>query len=366
MKVLHVTPTFAPSIGGIETVVVGLTSHLSRYGIAADVLHVSCSNNRLRRDSANGCTVWRVPLFPHRLVGVIPPIRSLLMSYDLLHVHDPQGMALSANILVQGRGRKKLLSTHGGYFHTTRYSPIKKLHWNLFAGAMLKHYDEVLASSIADYQTFKSRAPHVKLVANGVDTSRFATVTRSPTPPLTDWLFCGRLSRNKRIDLLIDTVKRSRDAGLNINLTIIGQDFDGLLPAIHAQVGRYELRDHVRVLGPLSELDLLAEFASHTVFITASEYEGFGLSVIEAMSAGLVVICRNISPLNSFVTHGKNGILIAFDGGSDDFLSLKALCSASSAQLSDMQDLARTAARAHSWETVIKQYIEVYENVLRQ
>jgi alpha-1,3-mannosyltransferase len=273
-------------------------------------------------------------------------------------------MALSGNVLVQGRGKKKVLSTHGGYFHTTNYSFMKQLHWRFLAGSILRQYDAVLASSTADRANFKSKAPYVRLLANGVNVSKFISIDIDKSPnPLTRWIYWGRLSKNKRLDLLVDTVKQARDAGLAIDLTIAGADFDGLLPSIRGRISKYGLDKHIHFVGQLSDADLLAEIATQTVFITASEYEGFGLSVIEAMAAGLMVICRNVAPLNDFVVSGKNGAFIAFDGSSSDLASIKALCALSTAESSAMQRFARATALPHSWETVVKHYIAVYHEL---
>jgi len=365
MKILHITPTFFPAVGGIETVLRDLTSHLRRNGIVADVLHISPNNKHRRQESVDGSTVWRVPLFPNRLIGVTLPIRSLLLGYDLLHVHDPQGMALSANVLVQGRGKKKLLSTHGGYFHTSSYSLIKKIHWQWFAPAILRQYDEILASSAADRDTFETKAPNVRLLGNGIDVSKFISVDHSSALPATRWIYWGRLSQNKRIDLLVDTVKLARDAGLDIRLTIAGRDFDGLSPSIQARIASYGLNNYIRMTGPLSEADLLVELAAHTVFITASEYEGFGLTVVEAMAAGLMVICRNVAPLNSFVVPRKNGALIDFDSSAADLASINLLGTASISEISAMRKEARATALPYSWDSVVKQYIAVYDGLMR-
>ena len=365
VKILHVTPAFFPAVGGIETVVGDLVSHLHRKGIVADVLHMSPKYNKCRHEREGDGSVWRVPLFPNRLVGATPPIRSLLMTYDLLHVHDPQCMAITANVLAQGRGKRKLLSTHGGYFHTTNYSFAKQLHWRLLAGMILNRYDAVLASSAADCSTFKAKAPKVRLLANGVNVSKFNSIEQNRNLPATRWIYWGRLSQNKRIDLLIDTVKWARYSGLDVNLTIAGADFDGLLPSIRSRIGSYGLTDHIRITGILSDADLRAEIANHTVFVTASEYEGFGLGVIEAMAAGLLVVCRNMTPLNSFVVPGKNGIHVAFDGSSRDLASIKALCKTSPTEIWAMREFARATALPHSWDTVIKHYIVVYEEVMR-
>jgi alpha-1,3-mannosyltransferase len=201
-------------------------------------------------------------------------------------------------------------------------------------------------------------------LANGVNVSKFISIDIDRSPNLlTRWIYWGRLSKNKRLDLLVDTVKQARDAGLAIDLTIAGADFDGLLPSIRGRISTYGLDKHIRIVGQLSDAHLLAEIATQAVFITASEYEGFGLSVIEAMAAGLMVMCRNVAPLNDFVVSGKNGGFIAFDGSSSDLASIKALCALSTAESSAMQRFARATALPHSWETVVKHYIAVYHEL---
>jgi alpha-1,3-mannosyltransferase len=366
MKVLHVTPAYFPVIGGIETLVRDLVLQLRCNGIIADVLHISPANKKRSQEHLDESTVWRVPLFPNRLIGVAPGIRPILSSYDVIHVHDPHAMALSVNVIAQGKDKKKVLSTHGGYFHTHNFSLMKKIHWGLLAGPILKHYDDVLASSVGDRDTFKAKVPNVKLVQNGVNVSKFASVANRVAVPATRWIYWGRISQNKRIDLLVDTVKRMRDAGLDVRLTVAGQDFDGLLPSLRDKVSGYGLNEYIRILGKSpSDADLLKEIAAHSVFITASEHEGFGISIIEAMAAGLVVICRNMSPINTFVTDRENGRLIDFSGSATELASLKSLCSVSPDELSNMSERSRRAAVPYSWESAIKPFIQVYEDVLR-
>jgi alpha-1,3-mannosyltransferase len=365
MKILHITPAYFPSIGGIETSVRDLAAHLNRTGIVADVLHMSPSNTVQRQERLDASTVWRVPLSPSRHIGLTPSIRPVLMNYDLLHVHDPQGMAVSANIFVQGRGKKMVLSTHGGYFHTNNHGFIKALHWRYFAGSILKHYDEVLASSTHDREVFKAKAPRVKLVPNGINAAKFLAVERTTVLPPTRWIYWGRLSKNKRIDLLLDTMKYTRDAGLAVDLVIAGRDFDGLIPSIKSRISSHGLDEHVRIAGPLSDNELIAELAGRTVFITASEYEGFGLSVLEAMAAGLIVICRNMAPLDNFVVNGRNGALINFDGSASDLRSIMAVGWASITETLAMQQYARDTAIQHSWDAVLKKYTDIYSKLLR-
>jgi alpha-1,3-mannosyltransferase len=365
MKILHITPTLYPVVGGMETVIRELMLQLRGQGIVADAMHLA-PGNRTGRETLDQSTVWRFPLFPNRLIGVAPPIRSILLEYDLLHVHDAHGMAVSFNALLQGRGRKKLLSTHGGYFHTSQHSLIKTLHWRFIAQHVLASFDEVLASSSSDFEIYKTKAPHVKLVPNGVNVDKFFSVEHAGHIDPTRWLYWGRLAKNKRLDLLIDTVAQARDAGILIDLLIAGPDFDVLAPDLQTRIKALSLSSQVKLVGALSESELLAEMANRSVYATATEHEGFGLTLIEAMAGGLLVLCRDMPPLNGFVQDFVDGAFLKFDQSHSDLSTIRRLCHSSPEELLRMRQSARQSSHSHSWDSVVTQYVKIYENLMTQ
>jgi glycosyltransferase involved in cell wall biosynthesis len=57
------------------------------------------------------------------------------------------------------------------------------------------------------------------------------------------------------------------------------------------------LQEHVDFTGWISEERLLSLFASATMFVHASLHEGFGIPVLEAMTAGIPLACSRIAPL---------------------------------------------------------------------
>ncbi|HEX6495135.1 MAG TPA: glycosyltransferase family 4 protein [Acidobacteriaceae bacterium] len=363
MKILHITPTLFPAVGGIETVVRELMGHLRRRGFEADAMHIA-TGNRPMQERLDDSIVWRVPLYPNRLVGMAPSIRFILRQYDILHVHDPQLAAISGNVLVQGRGQKKVLSTHGGYRHTARHGWAKAAHWRWFAAPTLNQYDFILASSQSDYELFRSRAAHVRLVPNGVNVEKFLSIEPAVDPDPKRWIYWGRLARNKRLDLLIELVAQARERELRIDLLIAGHDFDGLESTLRARINALRLENQVRLAGMLSDAELMREVANRTVFVTATEHEGFGLSVIEAMAAGLIALCRDMPPLNAFVSSGENGLLLRFDQSDSDLSLVQRLCASTAEEILRMRRNARSSAHVHSWESAIEQYIDVYEELM--
>ena len=366
MKVLHVTPTYLPDRGGISEVVHKLARTLqASCGFECAVAHLAPG---LRGDHGreNELAVWRLPLKGNRLLGVAPGLAEVARNFDLLHVHDPQLMAITASVALFGAGRPAVLSTHGGFHHTRRHAWAKALHSGLLFRPALARYRRVLASSRTDAELFSRFSHRVELAENGVDVRKFSDVaSRSQAPrDLCRWVYWGRMSRNKRLDLLIDLVARERMRGRPVSLLIVGEDFDGLRHDLEAQVGRLELKGAVRFDEAVDDGRLLERLADAGLFATASEYEGFGLTVIEAMSAGLAVLCRDMAPLNGFVRQGENGVLLAFDGSQDDEARVSALLDASPERLAALIRANRAVAESYGWEVAAPRYANVYNEVL--
>jgi alpha-1,3-mannosyltransferase len=363
VKVLSITPTFFPSLGGLEQVVLELALRVMEHGVHMDVAHVQAGLARAT-ERVQGIDVFRVPLHGNRALGWAPALRKLARGYDLLHVHDPQLMAISANVRYTCGGLPAVLSTHGGFWHTNRGYWLKRIYEMTLLRGAVGHYRRVLASSVGDYDYFKKYTERIFLCSNGVHVKEFNRVVCRPGQNLLRWIYWGRLSRNKRVDLVIDYAAAARQRGFPVELLICGRDFDGLMPELTAQVARLRLGDHVRFESFLTDEALRQELGNRSVYITASEHEGFGLSVVEAMAAGLIVVCRDMVPLNSFFEHGRSGWLLQFDGGRADLELLAELLSSTPQRAQSLSAAARAAADVHDWDVAVPRFIQHYRDAI--
>jgi len=361
--VLSITPTFFPALGGLEQVVLELALRVREHGVTMDVAHVSTGLPRVS-ETIDGVTVHRIPLYGNRAVGWAPSLRKLARGYDLLHVHDPQLMAVSANVRYTCGSLPAVLSTHGGFWHTDRGYALKRVYESTLLRGAAGHYRRVLASSVGDYDYFKRYVERISLCSNGVHVKQFNTVVPHCRGDLNRWIYWGRLSRNKRVDLVIDYAADARRRGFPIDLLVCGQDVDGLMTALKAKVERLQMQDAVRFESFLDDAALRTELAGRSVYVTASEHEGFGLSVVEAMAAGLIVVCRDMVPLNSFIDHGTSGWLQQFDGTDADRERLAELLRTPADRAAQMAAAARAAASIHDWDVAVPRFVRHYRDAL--
>ncbi|MBK8988615.1 MAG: glycosyltransferase family 4 protein [Chloroflexi bacterium] len=78
---------------------------------------------------------------------------------------------------------------------------------------------------------------------------------------------------------------------------VIAGAWDGRYPEAKETAVRLDLTAHITFLGPVAEGDLPGLYSGAGLFVFPSQYEGFGLPVIEAMACGTAVACANASSL---------------------------------------------------------------------
>jgi glycosyltransferase involved in cell wall biosynthesis len=105
-------------------------------------------------------------------------------------------------------------------------------------------------------------------------------------------LFVGKLSKRRNLPNLVRAVASLRSDHV---LALAGEDHVGLsLDEIGREAG---IGDRLRVLGFVPDDDLPALYRAAQVFVYPSDYEGFGIPVLEAMAAGTPAVTLDNSAL---------------------------------------------------------------------
>jgi alpha-1,3-rhamnosyl/mannosyltransferase len=107
-------------------------------------------------------------------------------------------------------------------------------------------------------------------------------------------LYVGTDKPHKNLRRLLEAWARLQPTGLP--LVLAGFRNHGY-PELRRRVEELSLNGVVRFLGPLAEEDLPALYSGALLFAFPSEYEGFGLPVLEAMACGAPVLTTTASSL---------------------------------------------------------------------
>ena len=156
----------------------------------------------------------------------------------------------------------------------------------------------------------------------GIDISRIVNVgngvSQSFSPSGACWmpgypyiLYVGNHRPHKNIPLLLRAFARLESS--NICLALTG---DPCAPIVD-MIGRLGIHGRVKFLGNLDEKRLAETYRGAVALVMPSNYEGFGLPVIEAMACGTPVVSSDATALPEVV--GSAGILVA--AGNEDALA---------------------------------------------
>lgn len=125
-------------------------------------------------------------------------------------------------------------------------------------------------------------------------------------------LFVGRIAPNKRQDELLRTFYYyARGIDASARLCLVGSA--AAAPAYREWLLRaaaeWGLSNRVELAGHVSAAARAAYYRAARVFVSASEHEGFGLPMIEAMHHGVPVVAREAAAVGETV--GAGGLLVS-------------------------------------------------------
>lgn len=250
-----------------------------------------------------------------------------------------------------------------------RHSLHRRLYMQAMIPAVIRHSDRIIADSEStkrDILHFGWAEEERVCVAHlGVD-GRFgpvrdaevvSEVRRKYGLPREFILFVGMIEPRKNVDILVDAY--TADSVSNqFDLVLAGRlgwGCSGLMQKIASS----RIRGSIRVPGYVDDADLPALYSAATAFVYPSQYEGFGLPVLEAMACGAPVITSSFSSLPEVA--GDAAILL-------DPNDMGALASALQRIVKDaklraeLSGRGRERAKLFTWERTAEKTLEVYRN----
>lgn len=182
----------------------------------------------------------------------------------------------------------------------TRFFPIFK--WVMRQAAI--RADTVIAPSESTRQDliehlYGGQSAEIAVVYQGVSSKyRPPAEKRQAARPVI--LYVGRFDPYKNVSTLIRAFARLRCEGLDAELRVVGSD-DRRYPEARALARELGVDEQMRWDGYIDGEGLLSAYQQASLFVLPSRYEGFGLTVLEAMACGAPVVCGNRSSLPEVV-----------------------------------------------------------------
>lgn len=362
MRVLHVTRTF-DTTGGIQAHIGQLCKYSLLNDVESEVL-LCRARHQVPEDAklqVRGITTYVKRFRNLRDFLVLSGIRDLVDRYDVIHLHDYRMLDQLMHFAIARGYRKPLvISTHGGFFHTSRHRTLKQLYFRTVVPLLLKAVSSVICVSRSDFQRFRKVSRRAVLIENAFDGHELPPSAKQPGQGSKRCIYIGRISLNKRVDRLIDVFNQPILNELGARLDVVGPDIENLASGFFESCKE---EPRIRYWGALDQADLAERVAAAGFFVTASQYEGFGLTVLEAMYAGKVVITGPLEPLKQIVREGETGFIVDFSDASRAAQRISEIMSLPPDKLQQIADRGQQVARTYTWENRIQNYLAEYRRV---
>ena len=190
------------------------------------------------------------------------------------------------------------------------------------------------------------------IIPNAIESERILTQKKASTKSPLTCIFVGRFERRKGIDDVLEIAERLQQEEIEFLLVGYG-------PLKHSQ----KIPRNVKIIGCVSNQYLFGYYDQCQILFFPSYTEAFGITILEGMARGLVLLISDIPGIREFVQEGRNGYLFppgAIEKMKEHLLFLK----------NNPQEIVRISgnnledAQQFTVEKQAKKYIDVYRDVL--
>ncbi len=351
MRLALIAPGYAPTPGGVESVVTGLARGLDAVGIDVEVwthAHPTASHTTVRD---GGVAVRRFPTTSSQRYPVSVALwryaAEHASGFDVVHVHGYHSAVSVAAVRVP-RSIPLLFNPH---FHGTGHTPAADVMHRLYrplGRRILTRADAVIAVSEAERSILISRFPTAAdttvVVHNAVDGRRIQRAKPWPAQPPTI-LVLGRLESYKRVDAVIDAFAHVPPPA---QLVIVGDGPDRL--RLEQRAAASPRAGSILLLGYVSRTDADRWLKTADLVVSMSEHEAFGLVALEAAAAGATAV------LSDLPAHREVAGLLA----STEQCHIVDRPSLPAALVSLLTEPRRGTNAVRTWHDVSRDYLKIY------
>jgi len=374
---------YPPAMGGVETHVLEISRRFRARGHEVRVITTDLDTE-----------------FPFARLGPVddPPWVTRRRAYDPFPFH----YVVSPGMLRDLRTDADVIHAHSyGYFHTNLAPFIAGLRdiplvvtphyhppWTMIGGPgrmqARRGFDRVVAPFLLSRASAIVNVSHAErdqmegivptgvcqvVIPNGIDMTAF-------TPPPTGeafrerygidgsvLLYTGRLAQNKRLEHVIEVLPDIVAEHPDLTLVAVGQD-NGMKGEWARLAKRLGVRDHVRFIDYVPYEILVDAYGAADVYVLPSDYEAFGIVLVEAMAARRPVVASRFGGVTDVVNDGVTGYL--YEYGDLDALRGRILeLLADDGLRARMGDAGRRRVEAlFTWNHVVDRLFDLYTTLL--
>ena len=357
MKIVHVINSLA--VGGAEKLLLDMLPLLNKKGVKSDLILLSADDSFFSKSISNNINFnvinlnFKSPYNPLVLIKLLKYTRH----YDVIHSHLFPAFYFIALIKVFNKSLKIILTEHNSHNFRSKYKLLHKLDMFVFS-----LYDIIISISEDVEKRLVSLNCSNKsiLIPNGINIDLY-----KQAKPADLSVFNNNVNVNFIIQVSSFRSQKDQETLIkslqylprNINLLLVGEG-----PEKHKHeiiVSKLKLQNRVFFLG--ARIDIPNLIKASDVVVLSTNYEGFGLAIVEGMAAGNPCIGSDVDGLREVL---KNGGLLFKKG---DYFELSEIIR----KLLDSKDYynkislnCQKKSNSYDINKMVDSYINVYKEII--
>jgi glycosyltransferase involved in cell wall biosynthesis len=385
VRIAHVSLRFdAP--GGVETTVRETVRRLNGAGDDVTVYASDLFNESgwVRRSDwapvVDGVRVRRFPAvkrpFPRFTLPVLSGLVDALVEShpDVIHAHSHRyGHVLQSSAVAEREGIPIVISTH---YHPadTRETATKRgllrLEDHTFGALAYRTADAIVVESETEARLVREFAParSVRIIPPGIDLTLWGDPEGDrpfgPSLPSPYFVFVGRIAPNKGLPALLDAWAHlptpTRPA-----LVFMGRDW-GMRSTLEAQARALGVADAIRWLDHVPDARAYrAVIRGARALVLPSEWEAFGLVLLDAMAAGTPIVATSVGAVPEVLEGGRAGRLVPY-GDRPRLTDALSSVEEDAETNRRLVDAGRERVRRLDWSVAVDAHRALYRDVTRR
>jgi len=295
VKLLEITRSFYPSVGGLEKFVSDRLKIYRALGIDYQLLSTTYTNKKKDYLKKNNNVIFVKEYTPYNYT---PKLKNFLSDdYDIVSINQIGRYFSDKAIFYYSKIGKKIILTPHFTFHTPKFKLIKKIHNGLLTKKLLDRCTKIICFTefeknywINNYQVPNER---VVVIPHYFEIDKEEQLINKTDKKYIFYL--GRADKNKRLDLLISSFHSIEEEGYCLKLTVSLSDLPNKMKKIVLTDKRIEL------LGNISETEKIKYLSNCSAIVYPSEFEAFGYSLLEGSYYSKPILCSNLNVFNEIL-----------------------------------------------------------------
>ncbi len=337
MKIFQLCVRFPPAPGGAENHVYHISKELIKRGHELQVftsdLYTEVPFVRLEKtiSSYQGVPVRRFKSYS--LGGemhyvLIPSMLKALLKEKPGIIHTHSYGYFQTNLAATIKWIKKIPMIITPHFHPSwsmwggvQRKKLRRVYDNIFAKPVLNAADVIIGVSKHEMEQMNETGfqnDNIRIIPNGIDFFSFEPI---PEGKLFRErynisgkmiLYTGRLASNKGLNFLIEAAPHIISEHSDSKFVLIGED-EGQRKLLEKKAEKFGIRDKVIFTGHITDEKLFrSAYSACDVFVLPSEYEAFGIVLLEAMACEKPCVATRVGGVPEVIKEGETGVIVEY------------------------------------------------------